>query len=157
MKEALLNLCIVAMLGGLFRMLVPDGTFKKQASFLSASFFLVSVMYFIGAGKFDIAELTASLKNGGEYVDFTEEITEERKRAIAAEVSGRLRGEFASNGLEVKKIYVVVNITGLYGISVSEVRLVCERAEDSAELLRIAKAELGPTVKVVVEDVNNGG
>ncbi|MCL2077095.1 MAG: stage III sporulation protein AF [Oscillospiraceae bacterium] len=159
MREILLNISLVAVATALFRLLVPENNFKKQISFLISCFFITAVISFItggGFGNLDAAGLANNFDNlkfndAEQFVDFTEQTVSQRKRAIAEELSGRVRELLAENDIYPSKIYVIVNISGLYSISINEIKLVLPPDGDFTRASALVEKEVGTGVKVTIE------
>jgi hypothetical protein len=157
MNQLILNICIITVAVALYKMLVPDGAYAKQIGFLITCFFIAGIAGFFGSGAFDVGSLKQAFSDGSSYVDFSKQLTETRKRAIADELSARVRETLESGGIECRKIYTIVNISGLYGISISEIELVLPAGEDEAAAKALAQRSVGSTiaVSVIVESETN--
>ncbi|MCL2693625.1 MAG: stage III sporulation protein AF [Oscillospiraceae bacterium] len=153
MREILLNICIVAVAAALFKMLVPDNSFKKQIGFLISCFFITSVVSFVTSGRHEFGGLSdiADVTIEGGFTDFTEQTLAQRKQAIAGELSSRVRQTLEENGIEPVKIYVIVNISGLYSISINEIKLVLPPDGDFARASALVEKEVGRNIKVTFE------
>jgi len=149
MREILLNICLVAIACALFKMLVPENGFKKQIGFLVSCFFITAVISFVTGGSFDFEGV--SFDGGGNFTDFSEEVTTERKRAIAEELSGRVREMLAEQEIFPSKIYVIVNISGMYSISINEIKLVLPPSADFTRASALVEEEVGAGIKVTFE------
>jgi hypothetical protein len=154
MNQLILNICVITVAIALYKMLVPDGAFTKQIGFLVTCFFIAGIAgYFGGAnGLIHADTLKQAFSDGASYVDFSAQLTENRKRAIADELSARVRETLESNNISCEKIYVIVNISGLYGISISEIELVLPVGEEENEQAAadLAQRTVGPTIAVSV-------
>ena len=153
MREILLNISIVAVATALFRLLIPENSFKKQIGFLISCFFVTAVVSFITGGKWSVPEISDNLKfgSGGQYVDFTEQSVALKKREIGDELSGRVREVLAGNDIYPSKIYVIVNISEFNSISINEIKLVLPPDGDFAEASALVEKEVGAGVKVTIE------
>jgi len=153
MKEILLNICLVAVGTALFKMLIPENSMKKQIGFLISCFFITALISFIKGGEWDVKGIDFDGGNTGytDYVDFSQQVNADRKREIAAEMSARIRETLELKEIYPFKIYVIVNISGLYSISISEIKLVLPPDGDFAEASALVEKEVGPGIKVSIE------
>jgi hypothetical protein len=153
MRTILLNICFIATATALFRMLIPENSFKKQIGFLISCFFITAVISLvrgvdINFDGFDGVEFGAD----SSFIDFSEQTTSARKRAIAEELSGRVREVLAASEIYPSKIYVIVNISGLYSISINEIRLVLPPDADFYLAASIVEEIVGKDIKVITEE-----
>lgn len=151
MREVLLNICLTAVAVSLFKMLIPENTFKKQINFLISCFFIVSVIFFISGGNYDISALQETLRQENTYVDFSEEITKERRREISEKMTERVKEVLAEEEIYPKKIYIIVNISGIYSISINEIKLVLSDEDDFQKASELVEREVGKSIKVSIE------
>jgi len=152
MRIIILNICFIAVATALFRMLIPENSFKKQIGFLISCFFITSIVALITNADINFDEFTG-IEFGTEsnYIDFSEQTTAARKRAIGEEVAARVREVLAEHEIYPSKIYVIVNISGLYSISINEIRLVLPPDADFSLASVITEREAGRDIKVTIE------
>ena len=84
MKEIVLSVCAAAVATGLFSLLVPKSSFKKQLSFLSAAFLLLTAVNSIKNGNLNLDELYKSFEEKSVYIDFSAQAEQMTKQEIAA-------------------------------------------------------------------------
>jgi phenylpyruvate tautomerase PptA (4-oxalocrotonate tautomerase family) len=150
MREILLNISLVAIAAALFRMLVPENSFKKQISFLVACFFIMSVVSLVSGVEINLSEIEGvEFAPETKFIDFSEQTTAQRKRAIGEELSERVRDILNENGFYPSKIYVIVNISGLYSISINEIRLVLPPDSDFVKASALVEKEVGKGISVI--------
>ncbi|MDR2560039.1 MAG: stage III sporulation protein AF [Oscillospiraceae bacterium] len=151
-RAILLNICFVAAATALFRMLVPENNFKKQISFLISCFFITAVISLVSGADINFDEFTG-VEFGSEagFIDFSEQVTSARKRAVAEELSARVREILEKEEIYPSKIYVIVNISGLYSISINEIRLVLPPEADFTRASALTEREAGRGIKVTIE------
>jgi len=149
MREILLNICLVAVATALFRMLVPENSFRKQIGFLTACFFITAVISLVSGREAVFGDVSGvDFGTESKFIDFSEQTTKQRKQAIGEELSGRVREVLNRNGIEPSKIYVIVNISGLYSISINEIKLVLPPESDFIKASAIVEKEVGEGIKV---------
>ncbi|MDR2531809.1 MAG: hypothetical protein LBC82_03095 [Oscillospiraceae bacterium] len=152
MREMILNICFVAAAAALFKMLVPENSFKKQIGFLTACFFITAVISLVSGANLNFDEISGiDLGDTSGFIDFSEQTTSARKRAIGEEMSGRVRDVLEQSGIYPSKIYVIVNISGLYSISINEIKLVLPPDANFTEASALVEKEVGTGIKVTIE------
>ena len=155
MKEMIVSVCIVSIATAIFRMLVPESSFKKQISFLVACFFMISLMSIFTKGNFDMDFDSPSIESSKEFLDISKKVNDKAYRTIGENLADKIRKILSENGIVAKQILINVNIPNLYSISISEVRLVFDSSEvDKANrAVEIVQEAVGEGIKVVfVED-----
>ncbi len=150
MRAALLNICLVAVGVGILKMLIPVNSFDKQINFLISCFFIASIIFSFSNEHIDFKSMAGEI-NSKPYVDFTASLTNDRKNAIATELSERVREVLVNNQISPKKIYVIVNISGLHSISINEIKLVLSEYDDFQRASDIVTEEVGSDIKVSIE------
>ena len=128
MREVILNICLTALALCLFKMLVPETSMKKQTNFLVACFFLASLMFFFTTGRINPAHgadfgSLLSLE-AVEFANFDAEYSEIVARATERELHTKLTRILAERDIHPQEIYINVNISDKYSISIKEIRLV---------------------------------
>ncbi|MCL1902923.1 MAG: hypothetical protein FWF94_00710 [Oscillospiraceae bacterium] len=124
MREILLNICMTSIALCLFKMLIPENSLKKQTDFLVACFFLSVLAFFFTSGRVNFAEEATFIIENIPYADFNEEYVNAQKRAVERETQASLLRVLNDGGIFPEEIYVIVNISDKYSISINEIRLV---------------------------------
>jgi len=157
MRQVLLNICFVAVALSLFKMLVPENSMKKQTDFLTACFFTASVLFMFTAGRVNLADAldlnSEIIPKTTNFADYGLKYAEAQKKAIGAEIREKVGALLSADGIYPDEIYTVVNISGKYGISINEIRLVFrDRGEETFEIMSRATAavqrEVGESILV---------
>ncbi|MCH5323638.1 MAG: hypothetical protein J1E39_00350 [Eubacterium sp.] len=125
MKEVFLTVCMTAIVSGLFKMLVPEGKFKSQISFLISCLFAVCVLKAVSGGL-DIGSFEFSFEDA-DIVDFDDKLSENAEKAAAYAVRDKVNELLAENKTPCSQIYIVAHIDGSFGISINEIELVFEK------------------------------
>lgn len=151
--QTLSTICIAAIAAALFRLLIPEGKLSKQLSLLTAGvFLLVGITAFSGAGiELDISAFEEEADN--KINDFSSEVNERLKQEICEKTEKQVRDLLEKNEIYPEQIHVIVNISGLYGIDITEIRIVpggdyTDETVQKAE--RILKNELSENIKITV-------
>lgn len=147
------TICIAAIAAALFKLLVPENKFSKQISLLTAGvFLLVGITAFSGA-EVDL-DITAFEEEADDKMnDFSDEVNEKLKEEICRNMEEKVRYLLMQSKIYPEQIHVIVNISGLYGIDITEIRIVLgedstEETEQTAE--KLLKSELSEDIKIMV-------
>ncbi len=153
MKEIILGIGLTAIATGIFKLICPESSFKKQISFLIASFFLLSCLSLINSEKPDLSAISESFRKEGAYVDFTEEAYKMTRQEIANKLATDLEEKLKENKIFCSEIRVIVDISSEYSISIKQVRLAftAENADSIEAAEALVKKEVGDEIEVVTE------
>ena len=149
----LTTLCMAALSCALFRMLVPENKFSKQISLLIASVFLLT-----GITALKNADLSVDTEQYRvqfeEYgTEISSGVNEELRQKICREMSDKIYALLNERGIYPKEIHIVVNISGLYSIDITQVELVFTDGEQSAAnaAAELLAGELSPKIEIKTE------
>ena len=152
--DFLITVCMAAIASAVFRILVPEGKLTKQISLLISCVFLLAGVSAISGAELDMDALNA----GSDEVlisdtDIARDVNKELQRRICGEMSDRIYELLAESGICPEEIHVNVNISGLYSISITQVKLMlpAEQRDKAAEAHAIAAAELTEDIRLTVE------
>lgn len=148
------TVCITAIVIAIFRMIVPENKFKKQISFLVAGVFLAAGISAAGA-EFNLDAENDALIESERFVQFSGEVNENLRKKICDEMSQKIYKLLNEREIYPKEVHIIVNISGLYSISIRQVKLVFSAeeqaaAEAAAELL--SRELTGIEVTTVLQD-----
>ncbi len=134
------TVCIAAIIIAIFRIIIPENKFKKQIAFLAAGVFLVTGISAVAGAEFDLDGEDTALIESERFVQFSGEVNENLRKKICDEMSDKIYGLLNEREIYPEEVHIIVNISGLYSISIRQVKLVFsaeERAaaEAAAELL----------------------
>lgn len=146
------TVCMAAIASALFRMLVPENRSAKQIALLIAGLFILA-----GVNAFKSADLSFdkeqySYEANADYIGFSGDINRELQKKICSDMSDKLYSLLNSAGIYPGEIHVIVNISGLYSISITQVKLVFSEDQRSAAAAaeELLAGELPPEIKVAV-------
>ncbi len=150
--EFLSSVCIAAVAAALFRMIVPENKFSKQISLLIVCVFLLTGITALSGVEFDISADAYDIGVSEDYIGFSGEVNKSLQKKVCTDMSDKLYALLNENGIYPEEIHVIVNISGLYSIDITQVKLVFgagqqAAAEAAAELLA---RELTEDIKVTV-------
>lgn len=153
MKETILEIALAAIATGIFKLLLPDSSLKKQIAFLTACFFLLSCISFFRNNDWDIDQFSASLRQEGAYVDYSAEAYRLTQNEIASALAEDIKDLLTRHEIPAEEIRVIVDISSAYSISIKQVRLAffLKDADYAAFAEELVKKEVGDDIEVVVE------
>lgn len=142
------SVCIAAIAAALFKMLVPECKAAKQVSLLIAAVFMLTLLTSAAGAEIDLGSFSVQET---EYEDLSQGVNKSLQKRICGDFEEKVRGLLNAQGFFPEQIHVVVNISGLYSISITQVKLVfapqdAAAAESACEYLA---GELGGDIKIV--------
>lgn len=151
MTEFLSTVCMAAIAAAIFRLCVPGDKFAKQLSLLIACVFILAGVTAAVGMDFNLDYTPAQLEATGSYLSLSGETDKALQQKISADLSDRLYGILNENGIYPEEIHIITNISGLYSISITQVKLVFSKggeaaAQAAAELL---ESRLSDEIKLV--------
>ncbi|MCH5206710.1 MAG: hypothetical protein J1F09_07120 [Oscillospiraceae bacterium] len=151
--QFLSTVCIAAIATALFRMLVPENKFKKQISFLIAGVFLLTGVTAAMGAEIDLSADHYDIGSSADYIGFSGDVNRSLQKKICDDMSDRLYKLLNDNEIYPKEIHVIVNISGLYSINITGVKLVFNAGEQAAAeaAAKLLSRELPEDIKVTVE------
>ena len=149
----LTTLCMAALSCAIFRMLVPENKFSKQISLLIAAVFLLTGITALKGAEFSIdteGYRVQSEKYGAEIFSNVNGTLRER---VCREMSDKIYALLNEREIFPQEIHVIVNISGLYSIDITQVELVFTGGEQAAanEAAELLAGELPPKIKIKTE------
>ncbi|MCI8603244.1 MAG: hypothetical protein HFE79_03750 [Ruminiclostridium sp.] len=153
MRETVLGIALVAIATGVFRLLSPESGFKKQIAFLVSAFFLLSCVSLFTGGGAELSEITEAFRTKGGYVDFSVEAYRMTEKEIADALSKNLKKLLSDNKIFCDEIFVIIDISSSYSISIKQVRLAfsADNAGNTAKAEELVKKEVGDEIEVITE------
>lgn len=127
----LTSVCLTAVAAALFRLLVPENKAAKQISLLIACVFLLSAITAVSRAELpELAQLEAETST--DFIGFSGEVNKSLQKKICTQMSEKVCALLNENGFFPKQVHVIVNISGLYSIDITQVKLVFGEGERSA-------------------------
>lgn len=126
------TVCVAAIVVAIFRVIVPENKFKKQISFLIAGVFLLTGISALAGAEFDFGEENAALFESEKFVQFSGNVNENLRKQICDEMSEKIYSLLNNHEIYPKEVHIIVNISGLYSISIRQVKLVFGAGEQAA-------------------------
>lgn len=122
--QFLTTVCIAAIAAALFRMLVPENKAAKQVSLLIASVFLLTAFSAFSGAEIDLTTNAYEISSDADYIGFSGEVNKSLQKKICADMSEKVCSLLNENGFFPEQVHVIVNISGLYSIDITQVKLV---------------------------------
>ena len=149
----LTTLCMAALSCSIFRMLVPENKFSKQISLLIAAVFLLTGITALKGADLSIDTEQYRVQYEEYGSEISSEVNGELRERICREMSDRIYALLNERGIYPEEIHIIVNISGLYSIDITQVELVFPdgeqaAAEAAAELLA---GELSSDIEIRTE------
>ena len=130
--QFLSTVCIAAIATALFRLLVPENKFKKQISFLIAGIFLLTGITAAKGVELDLDANYYDLEYSDDLIGFSGDVSENLKKRVCDKMSDRLYKLLNENEIYPEEVHIIVNISGLYSIDITQVKLVFGAGEQAA-------------------------
>ena len=145
----LTSICIAAIAMALFRLLVPENKFSKQITLLIACVFLLTGRTAASGAEINLED-SAELGENADFICFSEQVDGQLKQKICRNMEVKIRALLAENGLFPEEVHIIVNISGLYGINISEVKVLFGGEEGLETARKILGNALSGDIKVTV-------
>ncbi len=154
--EFLLTVCMAAIASALFRILVPENKFTKQISLLIACVFLLAGINAVSGVELDLDVTAFDTSVSKDYISFSGEVNRSLQKDICKKMSDKLYALLNENEIYPVQIHVNVNISDIYSISITQVKLVLpeEQRDKADKAYRLVSAELSEDIelKVVIKE-----
>lgn len=134
------TVCLAAICMAVFRLLIPENKFQKQISLLIMCVFLLTSISAFGNIEINLDEDAFELGVNTDYITFSEQVNENIREKVCADMEAKVRDLLNKREIYPDEIHVIVNISGLYSIDITQVKLVFSAedrvaAEAAAEIL----------------------
>lgn len=151
--QFLTTVCIAAIAAALFRMLVPENKAEKQIAFLVVGVFLLTCVSALTGTELDLNADAYEIGANADYIGFSGEVNKSLQKKICKDMSDKLYKLMNENGIYPEEIHVIVNISGLYSIDITQVKLVLggEQRGAAAAAAELLAEELDEDVEAVIE------
>lgn len=145
------TICVAAIAAALFRLLVPENKLSKQLSLLIAGVFLLVGITALSGAEIDL-DVTA-FENADKPYDYSSEVSEQLREEVCRNMEEEVRTLLAKSEIYPEEIHVIVNISGLYGIDITEIGIVLKDSAELTEAENILKAALPKDIKITGQAV----
>lgn len=141
------TVCMAAICAALYKLLVPENKFGKQISLLVVCVFLLTGITAVSSAEISFDTDESSIEENEDFIRFSENINSSLKKKICDEMSEKAEKLLNERGFSPKQIRIIVNISGLYGIEITQIQLVFPKGDESAaEAAEYLEGELGIAV-----------
>ncbi len=151
--DFLLTVCMAAIASALFRILVPENKFTKQISLLIACVFILTGINAVSGAELDLSPDNFDISVSSDYISFSGEVNKSLQKKICSDMSDKLYALLHENDICPEQIHIGVNISGLYSISITQVKLVLgenDRGKADKALSLMASA-LSDDIEIILE------
>ena len=150
--QFLSTVCMAAIASALFRLMVPENRFAKQISLLIAGLFLLAGINAVRGAEFSLDSTQYSYEDSADYIGFSGDVNRELQKKVCSEMSDKLYSLLNSHEIYPEEIHIIVNISGLYSISITQVELVFDesRRSEATAAEELLSQELPPEIKTEV-------
>lgn len=149
----LTTLCMAALSCSIFRMLVPENKFSKQISLLIAAVFLLTGITALANADLSVDTEQYRAQFEGYGSEISSGVNEELRQRVCREMSDKIYALLNERGIYPEEIHIVVNISSLYSIDITQVELVFTGGEQAAakEAAELLAGELSPKIEIKTE------
>ncbi len=151
--EFLTTVCMAAIASALFRLLVPENKFSKQISLLIVCVFLLACANAVMGAEFSPITPALSYGEDADYIGFSGEVNKSLQKKICTDMKNRISDLLAQQQIYPEQIHINVNISGLYSISITQVKLVFSEGSgaDAGRAAELLSAQLPEDIEVKTE------
>ena len=125
--EFLTTVCMAAIASALFRLLVPESKYAKQISLLIACVFVLAALNAITGAELSLDDGSYELSGSTDYIGFSGDVNRSLQKKICTDMKEKVSAILGENGIYPEQIHINVNISGLYSISITQVKLVFDK------------------------------
>lgn len=149
----LVSICIAAICIALYKLLVPENKFSGQISFLCVCVFLLTGISAVSGAEIDLSSDPYELGADENYIEFSQITEEQARKRVGTEMREKIKAILAEREIFPEEIHVIINISGLYGIDISQVKLVFNAGEQAAAdaAADVLSRELPEDIRIVTE------
>lgn len=151
--EFLTTVCMAAIASALFRLLVPESRAAKQISLLIACVFLLVTVNAVRGAELSLDTDSYNISGDTDYIGFSGDVNRSLQKKICTDMKDKVAAILAENGIFPEQIHINVNISGLYSISITQVKLVFREGSeaDAQRALSLLSAELPQDIELKTE------
>lgn len=125
MTKILLDVSVAAIITAILKIMVPGDKYRDQIKLLISCFFIVTTINSL-TNNINIVEINNIFETKSSYNDYSKILEEQTADETANVLRKKLITELEKENIKPEKIYIDVNISEKYGISISKIKLVFE-------------------------------
>lgn len=148
--QFLITICVAAIAAALFRILVPENKYSKQMSLLIAGVFLLTGITALSGAELNLDISSFQAAADEQINDFSSEVNDSLKDEICGKMEEKVRNLLAKSEIYPEQIHIIVNISGLYGIEITEIKIVPENSGEEEKISALLSEELSENIKITV-------
>lgn len=149
----LTTVCMAAIASALFRLLLPESKFSKQISLLIACVFLLISVNAVTGAQLTLDSGSYSISGDTDYIGFSGDVNKALQKKICTDMKDKISAILAENRIYPEQIHINVNISGLYSISITQVKLVfaADSTADAQRAYSLLSEVLPQDIELVTE------
>ncbi len=129
--EFLTTVCMAAIAAALFRLLVPESKFTKQISLLIACVFVLVTINAVTGAELSPDTDQYNISGDTDYIGFSGDVNRALQKKICTDMKNEISAVLSQNDIFPEQIHINVNISGLYSISITQVKLVFPEGKEA--------------------------
>lgn len=151
--EFLTTICMAALASALFRLLVPENRYAKQISLLIACVFILAAINAVTGAELELDSGSYELSGSTDYIGFSGDVNRSLQKKICTDMKEKITAILDENEIYPEQIHINVNISGLYSISITQVKLVFGKdgQSDADKALQLLSEELPEDIELKAE------
>ncbi len=144
--------CLSAIATAIFKLLIPENKLKNQMTALAAGAFLLTVITAASGAEFDFSLENETVYESEKFVQVNDEVNEALRRKICDDMSHKVNNLLNEQGIYPEEIHIIVNISDLYSINITQVKLVLNSQDYVAEkAVEILSAQLSKDIEITTQ------
>ncbi len=129
--EFLTTVCMAAIAAALFRLLVPESKFTKQISLLVACVFVLVTINAVTGAELSPDTDQYNISGDTDYIGLSGDVNRSLQKKICTDMKNEISAVLSQNDIFPEQIHINVNISGLYSISITQVKLVFPEGKEA--------------------------
>lgn len=151
--EFLTTICLAAIAAAIFRMLVPESRYAKQISLLIACIFVLVTINAVTGMELSTDTDSFNIAGDTDYIGFSGDVNRSLQKKICTDMKEKITDILDEKDIYPEQIHINVNISGLYSISITQVKLVFAEGmeEDAARAFSLLSDKLPQDIEIRTE------
>lgn len=145
--------CLSAIATAIFKMLIPENKLKNQLSALVTGVFLLTAITAFSGVEFDFSLENEDVYESERFVQMSGEVNEALRKKICDDMSEWVKNLLNEQGIFPEEIHIVVNISDLYSINITQVRLVftAQESQSAQKAVEILSEHLSGGIEITIQ------
>ena len=117
MTKILLDVSVAAIITAILKIMIPGDKYRDQIKLLISCFFIVTIINSL-TNNINVVEINNIFETKSSYNDYSKILEEQTADETANALRKKLITELEKENIKPEKIYIDVNISEKYGISI---------------------------------------